>query len=45
MGQKDLAAKQFERCPEVYDEEEIYPVITLVLYWGNVVWNADSDLY
>lgn len=28
-----------------YEGEETYPVITLVLYWGNVVWNADSDLY
>ncbi len=28
-----------------YDGEETYPVITLVLYWGDVAWNADSDLY
>lgn len=28
-----------------YDGEETYPVITLVLYWGDIAWNGTSDLY
>ena len=28
-----------------YDGDEAYPVITLVLYWGDRVWNTDVDLY
>lgn len=28
-----------------YDGEETYPVITLVLYWGDTAWNGTSDLY
>ncbi len=28
-----------------YDGEDTYPVITLVLYWGERVWNGGSDLY
>lgn len=27
-----------------YDGEDTYPVITLVLYWGDTAWNFDSDL-
>lgn len=28
-----------------YDGGETYPVITLVLYWGDAAWNVTSDLY
>lgn len=28
-----------------YDGEDTYPVITLVLYWGDRVWNGGLDLY
>ena len=101
MGQKDLAAKQFEYSAEVfadtinalifegeqvdlakvrnckiatqytlenqsgpdyrillrkagyegaiyrqqYDGRDIYPAITLVLYWGDKAWNASHDFY
>ena len=28
-----------------YDGKDIYPVIILVLYWGDTIWNSSSDLY
>lgn len=28
-----------------YDGGDTYPAITLVLYWGDVSWNAKSDLF
>lgn len=28
-----------------YDGKETYPIITLVLYWGNTAWSSSSDLY
>lgn len=28
-----------------YDGGDTYPTITLVLYWGDTVWNSSSDLY
>lgn len=28
-----------------YDGKETYPVITLVLYWGDKAWNASRDFY
>lgn len=28
-----------------YDGKDIYPAITLVLYWGETAWNSCSDLY
>lgn len=28
-----------------YDGKDLYPTITLVLYWGNRAWNASPDLW
>lgn len=28
-----------------YDGKDIYPAITLVLYWGDAAWNTSSDLH
>lgn len=28
-----------------YDGDQTYPIITLVLYWGDATWNAVPDLY
>ena len=28
-----------------YEGKDSYPLITLVLYWGDISWNSKSDLF